>query len=153
MNQALAHPAFRPQDIIVFMIGGTTYEEARVVSLLNQENVGNNTSLNPGTRILLGGTSVHNSSSYISMIQAAIANFPSNFTQPPADVGGTSASGSAPTLNVQLGGLNLSVGGAAGTGIYRSAGDGVGLQADGLRDGMKNLFGKVKQGVESIGLP
>ncbi|PVG02686.1 putative vacuolar protein sorting protein VpsB [Serendipita vermifera] len=144
----------KPQDIIVFMIGGTTYEEARVVSLLNQEYAGNNTSLNPGTRILLGGTSVHNSSSYISMIQAAIANFPGTFTQPPTETGGTSASGSsAPALNVQLGSLNLSVGGVAGTGIYRSAGEGVALQADGLRDGMKNLFGKVKQGVESIGLP
>ena len=50
----------RPQDVIIFMIGGTTYEEARVVSLLNQDlSVGNgppgstaNTA--SGTRILLG---------------------------------------------------------------------------------------------------
>ncbi|KAG8806577.1 vacuolar protein sorting-associated protein 45, partial [Serendipita sp. 400] len=33
----------KPQDVIVFMIGGTTYEEARIVSLINQELVGNGT--------------------------------------------------------------------------------------------------------------
>lgn len=38
------------------MIGGTTYEEARTVALLNQE--ANSFS----TRVLLGGTCVHNSS-------------------------------------------------------------------------------------------
>ncbi|KAG8815219.1 vacuolar protein sorting-associated protein 45 [Serendipita sp. 401] len=144
----------KPQDVIVFMIGGTTYEEARIVSLINQELVGNGTGANPGTRILLGGTSVHNSSSYIAMIQSALANFPSSFTQPPTEIPAASSSGGAgPSLNVQLGGLNLSVGGIAGTGLYRSAGEGVSIQADGIRDGVKNLFGKVKQGVESIGLP
>ena len=136
------------------MVGGATYEEARVVSLLNQELAGNGTSISPGTRILLGGTSVHNSSSYIAMIQSALTNFPPSFTQPPTETSGTSTpGGSGPSLNVQLGSLNLSVGGVAGTGIYRGSGDGVGLQADGIRDGVKSLFGKVRQGVESIGLP
>ncbi|CCA69277.1 probable vacuolar protein sorting protein VpsB [Serendipita indica DSM 11827] len=144
----------KPQDVIIFMVGGVTYEEARVVALLNQELAGNGTAMNPGTRILLGGTSIHNSSSYLAMIQSALTNFPSSFTQPPTEAPGTSTpGGSGPSLNVQLGGLNLSVGGIAGTGLYRSANEGVGIQADGLRDGMKNLFGKVKQGVESIGLP
>lgn len=53
----------RPQDIIVFMIGGTTYEEARVVSLLNQDLASGNAQLGgtfAGTRVLLGGTTVHN---------------------------------------------------------------------------------------------
>jgi hypothetical protein len=44
---------FRPQDIIVFMIGGVTYGEAREVSRLNASN--------PGVRIVLGGTCIHNS--------------------------------------------------------------------------------------------
>ena len=44
---------FRPQDIIVFMVGGTTYEEALAVYELNKAN--------PGVRIILGGTTVHNS--------------------------------------------------------------------------------------------
>ena len=57
----------RPQDVIIFMIGGTTYEEARVVSLLNQDLTagsgppGSATAAAAGTRILLGGTTVHNS--------------------------------------------------------------------------------------------
>lgn len=137
------------------MIGGTTYEEARVVALLNQEPASGNANINPTTRILLGGTSVHNSSSYLAMIQATLTNFPSSFTQPPTEVPGVSTPGGAstPSLNVQLGNLNLSVGGVAGTGIYRTTGEGVGIQAEGLKDGMKNLFGKVRQGVENIGLP
>lgn len=49
----------RPQDVIVFIIGGTTYEEARTVALLNQEPP--TTGGAGGARILLGGTCVHNS--------------------------------------------------------------------------------------------
>ena len=44
---------FRPQDIIVFMVGGTTYQEALAVYELNKAN--------PGVRIILGGSTVHNS--------------------------------------------------------------------------------------------
>ena len=43
---------FRPQDIIVFMIGGATYEEALTVYNLNRST--------PGVRIVLGGSSIHN---------------------------------------------------------------------------------------------
>ncbi|NWT45375.1 VPS45 protein, partial [Chroicocephalus maculipennis] len=42
----------RPQDIIVFIIGGATYEEALTVYNLNRAN--------PGVRIVLGGTTIHN---------------------------------------------------------------------------------------------
>ncbi|MXQ96510.1 hypothetical protein E5288_WYG002721 [Bos mutus] len=42
----------RPQDIIVFIIGGATYEEALTVYNLNRTT--------PGVRIVLGGTTVHN---------------------------------------------------------------------------------------------
>ena len=48
----------RPQDVIVFIIGGATYEEARTVALLNQEPATGSTG---GARLLLGGTCVHNS--------------------------------------------------------------------------------------------
>ncbi|KAJ3102987.1 vacuolar protein sorting-associated protein 45 [Phlyctochytrium bullatum] len=47
----------KPQDIIVFVIGGTTYAEAREVSKLN--------STISGVRIVLGGTTVHNSQSFL----------------------------------------------------------------------------------------
>ena len=54
---------FRPQDIIVFMIGGTTYEESSNVHNLNVQN--------PGTQIVLGGTTVHNFQSFIEEVQTA----------------------------------------------------------------------------------
>jgi len=43
------------------MLGGTTYEEGRAVALLNRR-LANDTAGGPGgTRILLGGSIVHNS--------------------------------------------------------------------------------------------
>lgn len=48
--------SFRPQDIIVFMMGGATYAEAEVVSKINQTT--------QGVRIILGGTTIHNSRRY-----------------------------------------------------------------------------------------
>lgn len=53
---------FRPQDVIIFMIGGTTYEEARAIGRLNQE-LSAQGGVN-ATRVLLGGTCVHNSSRF-----------------------------------------------------------------------------------------
>lgn len=46
----------RPQDIILFFVGGVTYEEARFVAQLNEEN--------KAMRILLGGTTMINSRMY-----------------------------------------------------------------------------------------
>ncbi|CAB0029737.1 unnamed protein product [Trichogramma brassicae] len=54
----------RPQDIIVFIIGGTTYEESLAVHNLNKQN--------PGIKIILGGTTVHNFSSFCEEIEAAM---------------------------------------------------------------------------------
>ncbi|KAL4063304.1 Sec1-like protein [Scleroderma yunnanense] len=85
----------RPQDVIIFMIGGATYEEARTVALLNQE------ASNTGIQILLGGTCVHNSSSYVEMIRTAAQNFPSSVYEPPPESVST-----APSLNLNLGGVN-----------------------------------------------
>lgn len=53
----------RPQDIIVFMVGGTTYEEALTVYELNKTN--------PGVRIILGGTTVHNTESFLEEVKIA----------------------------------------------------------------------------------
>lgn len=52
----------RPQDIIVFIIGGATYEESLTVYQLN-----NNT---PGIKIVLGGTTVHNFNSFLEEIKS-----------------------------------------------------------------------------------
>lgn len=53
----------KPQDIIVFIIGGTTYEEAYAVHQLNRAN--------PGIHIVLGGTTVHNSKSFLDEVGRA----------------------------------------------------------------------------------
>jgi|SRR5436305_6991368 len=50
----------RPQDIIVFMVGGTTYEEAKMIAGVNESL--------PGVRIVLGGTSVLNSEMFLKVI-------------------------------------------------------------------------------------
>ncbi|EIW81002.1 Sec1-like protein [Coniophora puteana RWD-64-598 SS2] len=131
----------RPQDIIIFMVGGTTYEEARTVTLLNQE------SASTGTRILLGGTCVHNSSSYVEMMRDAAEKFNTSVYEPPPE-----SASNAPILNLNLGGVNVSLGGPAGSGVYRSSSDNVGVQADGIRDGVRNFIGIVKQGVDKIGM-
>lgn len=45
------------------MIGGTTYEESLTVHNLNKQN--------PGIKIILGGTTIHNSTSFLEEIQQA----------------------------------------------------------------------------------
>lgn len=59
-----------PQDIILFIVGGTTYEEAKAVAQLNAQfatgqhlsgSMGPSGPVSAGTRIILGGTCVHNS--------------------------------------------------------------------------------------------
>lgn len=50
----------RPQDIIVFVIGGATYEEALSVYNLNRTS--------PGVRIVLGGTHIHNTKSFLEEV-------------------------------------------------------------------------------------
>lgn len=50
----------RPQDVVIFMVGGTTYEEARTVHLVNATQT--------GTRIFLGGTIVQNSARLVTFL-------------------------------------------------------------------------------------
>jgi len=132
-----------PQDIIVFMVGGATYAEARTVAMMNQEfssAASNGSAPTSGVKILLGGTCIHNSSSFVDMISAAVPNFGSAVTDPPPE----GALSSGPGINLNLGNLSVSVGGAGGTGVYRSSGDGPSLQTEGIRDGVRSLIGKVK---------
>lgn len=86
--------------------------------------------------------------SFLDMLRASANSFPSSIYEPPPE-----AAGSAPALNINLGGVNVSLGGPTGSGVYRTNSDVVGLQADGIRDGVKNLFDKVKQGVDRIAIP
>lgn len=82
------------------------------------------------------------------MIRSAATSFPSSVYEPPPE-----SVSNAPALNLNLGGVNVSLGGPAGAGVYRTSGDAVGVQADGIRDGVMNLIGKVKQGVDRIAIP
>lgn len=82
---------------------------------------------------------------YLEMIRTAADNFPASVYEPPPE-----SASNAPVLNLNLGGVNVSLGGAA-PGVYRTSSEGgVNVQTDGIRDGVRNLFGKVKQGVDRI---
>ncbi|KAF2024432.1 vacuolar protein sorting-associated protein 45 [Setomelanomma holmii] len=58
----------KPQDIIVFMVGGTTYEEAKMVAQVNASS--------PGIRVVLGGTTLHNSTSFLEEVEDAVDSWP-----------------------------------------------------------------------------
>ena len=53
----------RPQDIIVFVVGGVTYEEAFAVANFNKTT--------QGVRVVLGGTTVHNSHMFLDEVLQA----------------------------------------------------------------------------------
>ena len=82
------------------------------------------------------------------MIRSAVTAFPSSVFEPPPE-----SASNAPALNLNLGGVNVSLGGPSGTGVFRTSNEGISVQADGIRDGVLNLFDKVKQGVDKIGMP
>jgi hypothetical protein len=132
------------------MIGGTTYGEARVVEEINANSSSVGDNVNPShARILLGGTCIHNSSSYLDMVRySATSSFPPSVFDPPPESATT-----APSLNLTLGGVNVRLGGSD-SGVYRAAEgerEGVDIQGvEGVRDGIVNLFGKVRQGVEGL---
>uniref|UniRef100_UPI00358E7B3D vacuolar protein sorting-associated protein 45-like n=1 Tax=Myxine glutinosa TaxID=7769 RepID=UPI00358E7B3D len=55
----------RPQDIVVFVVGGVTYAESLAVYNLNRTT--------PGVRIVLGGTTVHNSRSFLEEVRKCMS--------------------------------------------------------------------------------
>ena len=58
----------KPQDIIVFMVGGVTYEEAKMVAQVNASS--------PGVRVVLGGTSIHNSTTFLEEVEDVVSSWP-----------------------------------------------------------------------------
>ena len=58
----------KPQDVIVFAVGGATYEEAKVVAQVNASS--------PGVRVVLGGTTVHNSASFLEEVEDVVDSWP-----------------------------------------------------------------------------
>ena len=59
----------RPQDIVIFMVGGTTFEEAKMVAQVNASS--------SGIRVVLGGTTIHNSSTFLEDVEDAVNSWPS----------------------------------------------------------------------------
>jgi len=82
------------------------------------------------------------------MMRSAAPSFPSSVYDPPPEVPNT-----APALNVQVGNMNVTLGGGS-SGVYRTGKNGgnAQVQVDGIRDGVRSLMGKVKEGVDRIGL-
>jgi vacuolar protein sorting-associated protein 45 len=58
----------KPQDIIIFMVGGATYEEAKLVAQINAST--------PGIRIVFGGTAMLNSTAFLDEIDEAVPTWP-----------------------------------------------------------------------------
>ncbi|KAI4207356.1 MAG: hypothetical protein LQ346_000606 [Caloplaca aetnensis] len=58
----------KPQDIIVFMIGGATYEEAKMIAQINASS--------PGVRVVLGATTIHNSTTFLEEVEDAVSSWP-----------------------------------------------------------------------------
>ncbi|XP_065210000.1 vacuolar protein sorting-associated protein 45 [Planococcus citri] len=59
-------PNTRPSDVIVFIVGGTTYEESLAIHQLNCTF--------PNARIILGGSMIHNSTSFLKEVESAIVD-------------------------------------------------------------------------------
>ncbi|KAF6018868.1 VPS45 [Bugula neritina] len=53
----------RPQCVIIFIVGGATYEEANCVYTFNK--------VTPGVKVVLGGTTIHNSTSFFEEMREA----------------------------------------------------------------------------------
>ncbi|KXS13498.1 Sec1-like protein [Gonapodya prolifera JEL478] len=62
----------KPQDIIIFIVGGATYAEARAVTQLNATT--------PGVRIVLGGTFIHNSRSFLRDVSETVTRWEASGT-------------------------------------------------------------------------
>ena len=58
----------KPQDIIVFMVGGATYEEAKMISQINASS--------PSVRAVLGATTIHNSTTFLEEVEDAVSLWP-----------------------------------------------------------------------------
>ncbi|KAL4871999.1 hypothetical protein BDV12DRAFT_162838 [Aspergillus spectabilis] len=62
------HIRDKPQDVVIFMVGGTTYEEAKMVAQVNASS--------PGIRVVLASTTIHNSKSFLEEVDDAVSGWP-----------------------------------------------------------------------------
>lgn len=62
------HTRDKPQDIIIFIVGGATYEEAKMIAQVNASS--------PGVRVVLGATRIHNSATFLEEVEDAVGSWP-----------------------------------------------------------------------------
>jgi vacuolar protein sorting-associated protein 45 len=62
-----------PRLVVAFIVGGTTYEEARAVAEANAA-AERGQGWSAGMRIILGGTGVQNSASFMAQIREMMMN-------------------------------------------------------------------------------
>ena len=55
----------KPNEMIIFLVGGVTFEEATKVAEFNNNN--------PGVRITLGGSYIHNSNSFLKEVASSFS--------------------------------------------------------------------------------
>ncbi len=63
MSYQAAFKRSPPREVVVFIVGGTTHEEAKAVSEWNERN--------PHMRVILGGTGILNSSQFLAGLAGA----------------------------------------------------------------------------------
>lgn len=93
-----------PTDVIVCIVGGTTYEEARTIAALNQQyahagpsqsGMGTPVLGGAGIRFLLAGTGVLNSRNFLAMLRDAASRFPATMTSSSLSLRPTSNTGTS----------------------------------------------------------
>ncbi|OJJ81960.1 Sec1 family protein [Aspergillus glaucus CBS 516.65] len=62
------HIRDKPQDIVIFVVGGVTYEEAKMVAQVNASS--------PGVRVVLASTAIHNSTTFLEEVDDAVSSWP-----------------------------------------------------------------------------
>ncbi|POW14192.1 hypothetical protein PSHT_07479 [Puccinia striiformis] len=135
----------RPIELMVFVVGGTTYEEARSVALLNERLATGQGFSGPGPQPQPGARAL-SSRKYKEAKPGLIAN---STTQT-----GDTSFGDGSGFNLQLGNLSVNVGssnngGTVGSGAHNSNNVAAGFEefGDAAVDGVRNLFGRVRKGV------
>jgi len=138
----------------------TLSAEGRTVALANMQDT---SGPGQGAHFLLGGTTIHNSKSFLDMVQDAASRFPSSITRPPQSQSnipnlnlgitpvrpssdGTSSSSFAPFGNGTGGGVALS-----GQGSILDPGR-LGEVTENAKDIASGLFGRLRGAVDGISL-
>lgn len=125
-------------------------------------NLQDSTGPGQGAHFLLGGTTIHNSRSFLDMIQDAAAQFPSSITRPPQ----SSGQSNAPALNLGVGPVqarsSTAPDGATpsfSSGAVPLSGQGslldpgrLGEVTENARDIASGLFGRLRGAVDGISL-